>query len=362
MSRRRRQAPASEAGVLLVDKPAGPSSHEVVAWVRWVLGTSRVGHCGTLDPAATGLLVICVEGATRLVSYLTDTDKCYQARFVLGRSTTTADTEGETLDVAACTSDDAVRAEAIVRQLVGRHELPPPRFSAVKVAGQPAHVRARAGEVPELSARPMIVRGVDEVRAALDPVSKTVEVEAVLEVSKGTYIRSLAELLGRGVGRPGHLGALRRLASGSSSITDCRAVGPLRAARRADRRDGKPRWRIRPVALGGDEAERGAQAEWLRAKMIPAAEAWPLPWIELEGGHEGDAVLRRLLQGQRVEVGAPGLPGVQVAGGRVAVGRAEVGGGFVVARVQDGSIRPERTVTAPMTTPQGSGSARVRQS
>jgi tRNA pseudouridine55 synthase len=340
-----------EPGVLLVDKPAGPSSHAVVDWVRWVLRGTRVGHCGTLDPAATGLLVVVVGPATRLAADLTDADKCYRARFVLGRSTTTADAEGDTLEVRACTPEDAPRACEAVAGLVGDHALAPPRYSAVKVKGVAAHVLARSGSGPELELAPrsMTVRWVDEVRAVASPPG-TVAVDATLEVSKGTYIRALAELLGRRLGAPAHLGALRRLRSGCASIDDPRVVGPLRASPLASSRDGKPRWRIRPDV--GPEAcgeDRDAQARWLGRRMLELPAAWPLPWIELSVGEGGDRVLRNLLQGRAVEIGAlqaAATPSGTLVG-RIGIGRSGPDAAFVVARVEQDQVRPERTVVRP---------------
>jgi tRNA pseudouridine55 synthase len=345
---RRRGRSDLPPGVLLVDKPAGPSSHAVVDWVRWVLRDTRVGHCGTLDPAATGLLVIVVGSATRLAAHLTDADKVYEARFVFGRSTTTADAEGETLELRACDHADQARALDAVGRLVGAHELPPPHFSAVKVAGVAAHVRARGtrspAELEPLAPRSMVVRSVDGARAVVEPAVETVAIDVTLQVSKGTYIRSLAELLGRQIGRPAHLGALRRVRSGTSSIADPRVVGPLRARPLDVGRDGKPRWRVRPDAGLGDD-DREGQERWLRARMLGLHEAWPLPWIELPTGEQGDRVLRRLLQGQTVEVGA--MSGPPTVRGRVGVGRSGAGGAFVVGRIEGETLHPERTIARP---------------
>jgi tRNA pseudouridine55 synthase len=352
---RRRSKSSIEPGVLLVDKPAGPSSHAVVDWIRWVLREPRVGHCGTLDPAATGLLVVVVGAATRLATHLSDADKRYAARFVFGRSTTTADAEGETLEVEACGSADGARALEAVAALAGEHELAPPRFSAVKVGGVAAHVLARSdADHPDLEAlalRPMTVRWVDGISAVADGPDGTVAIDATVEVSKGTYVRSLAALLGRRVGRPAHLGALRRLQSGGLSVDDPRTVGPLQASVLERGRDGKPRWRIRP--MHGDEdrtTDRDAQARWLRERMLGLREAWPLPWIELPPGDEGEAALHRLFQGQPVALGAvdpSGAGSTGVLAGRVGIGRSARGGAFLVARVESGEIRPERTVVGP---------------
>src|SRR5688500_19003508 len=183
-----------EGGVLLVDKPAGPTSAEIVDWARWALKGPSVGHCGTLDPAATGLLVVCVGAATKLASVLTDADKAYAATFVLGRSTTTGDAEGETVAEADVSRDAIERAAITLAGMTGELSLVPPAFSAVKIEGKRAHELAREGEAVALAPRSMTVRSVDAIAVAGTSVS------AELVVSKGTYVRSLAEELGRRIG------------------------------------------------------------------------------------------------------------------------------------------------------------------
>ena len=195
MSGRRRAEDPVLHGVLLVDKPAGPTSHDVVGWIRWVLGVRRVGHAGTLDPAATGLLVIGVGGATKLAPYLTGQDKRYRARFVLGASTTTADGEGPVVETLACPPDLEARIPAALAALAEVRALPPPVFSAIHVDGRRAHELAREGHAPVLEERPMEVRAL--VPGPVRRRGDRVEVEVELLVSKGTYVRSLAEAFGR---------------------------------------------------------------------------------------------------------------------------------------------------------------------
>ncbi len=257
-------------GVLVLDKPAGPSSHEVVAWVRRVLGERRVGHCGTLDPAATGVLVVCVGEATKLVPWLTDDDKAYAATIALGRSTSTADAEGETLATAPVSEADLARAAAAVGQLRGPLELPPPRVSAVRVDGVRAHARVRAGEDFELPARTMLVHA-----AVLDGIDAgTWTLRATFEVGKGTYIRSLAEHLGALVGLPAHLAGLRRLRTGSFGIAAAAAAGAIAAVDGGTRPDGKPRHRL----AAADGVEPGVLAARLRAALLPVPVAAPTAW------------------------------------------------------------------------------------
>ncbi len=257
-------------GVLILDKPAGPSSHEVVAWVRRVLGERRVGHCGTLDPAATGVLVVCVGEATKLVPWLTDDDKAYAATIALGRSTSTADAAGETVAIAAVTAADVARAAAALGQLQGPLELPPPRVSAVRVDGVRAHARVRAGEDFELPARTMVVHAA--VLDGMDPAAGLLR--ATFEVGKGTYIRSLAEHLGALVGVPAHLAALRRLRTGAFGIAAAAAAGGIVAVDGGTRPDGKPRHRLAPA----DGVDPGALAARLRAALLPIPGAAPASW------------------------------------------------------------------------------------
>jgi tRNA pseudouridine(55) synthase len=282
-------------GILLIDKPAGPTSHDVVAWVRWALRERSVGHCGTLDPAATGLLVVCVGAATKLVEHLTAVDKRYLARFVLGRSTTTADAEGEVEAVAEVPADALERAELALAGMVGPLELAPPAYSAVKIEGKRAHELARAGEAPQLAARPMVVerlhvegRGRAEALAWLD---------VDLSVTKGTYVRSLAEELGRRLDLPAHLGALRRLACGDLSLEDPVAVTGIEATP-LEGQPGRPRrWRI---GFDGVETRERAGA-LLRARLVPPWKHLPFSATELHGS-EHEPWIARLVQGQRLRV------------------------------------------------------------
>jgi len=267
--------------VLVLDKPAGPSSHEVVAWVRRSLGERRVGHCGTLDPAATGVLVVCVGEATKLVAWLTDDDKRYAATIRLGRSTTTADAEGETLATAPIDAATLARAPRELAALRGRRELSPPRVSAVRIDGERAYTRARRGEDFVVPPRMMAVREVVLDDATLDPApATTATVRATFEVGKGTYIRALAEALGDAVGVPAHLAALRRLRTGKFDLAAAAAAGTLVATRGEPRPDGKPRHRLLPAD--------GADADTLRARLIAALitprDAAPETWLRAELG------------------------------------------------------------------------------
>jgi tRNA pseudouridine55 synthase len=213
-------------GVLVVDKPVGPTSHDVVMQLRRTLGTRAIGHAGTLDPAASGVLVIAVGQATKLVSYLTAHAKRYEAKITLGTSTTTLDREGDVIDSAPIPADLAQELadpnESAARPLLARAfemerirtEQVPPMFSALKQNGRSLHERARRGEIVELPPR-----AVEVVSLAWRPASaNTIDVE--LCVSKGYYVRALARDVGTTLGVPAHLSALRRAASGPFTLDE----------------------------------------------------------------------------------------------------------------------------------------------
>ncbi|HLQ80355.1 MAG TPA: tRNA pseudouridine(55) synthase TruB [Brachybacterium sp.] len=210
---------AAPHGILLVDKAAERTSHDVVARVRWLLGTKKVGHAGTLDPMATGLLVLGVGQGTRLLTYLVGLDKTYRARIRLGRATTTDDREGEPLgeavDATALAEDEIERSLTALR---GDIEQVPSTVSAIKVDGRRAYARARAGEDVELAARRVrISRFVVTGRRTDGPY---LDLDAEIDCSSGTYVRALARDLGAAHGVGGHLTALRRTAVGPFSVAD----------------------------------------------------------------------------------------------------------------------------------------------
>ena len=219
------------SGLLLVDKPAGFTSHDVVARVRRLARTRRVGHAGTLDPMATGLLVIGVEKATRLLGHLAGHDKDYTGTIVLGRSTSTDDAEGEFGALADVTgvTDEAVMAAAAA--LTGDILQVPPAVSAIKVDGVRSYARARRGEAVDLPARPVHVASLQVLAVRRD--AEVLQVDVACTVSSGTYIRGLARDLGVALGVGGHLSALRRTRIGGYDIAASRtleALEPLAAA------------------------------------------------------------------------------------------------------------------------------------
>ena len=210
-------------GLLLVDKAAGPTSHDVVARVRRLAGTRRVGHAGTLDPMATGLLVVGLGRATRLLGHLAGHDKAYEARITLGVTTTTDDADGEVLARATPAVSRQAVADAMAG-LTGTLQQVPPAYSAIKVAGRRSYARARAGERVELAARPVTV-----TRFALTALAGA-EVGAVVTCSAGTYVRALARDLGAALGCGAHLSALRRTRVGGYRVEAACSLDALEPA------------------------------------------------------------------------------------------------------------------------------------
>jgi len=213
------------SGVLAIDKPAGWTSFDVVAVARSVVGVRRVGHGGTLDPLATGMLPILVGPATKFVERLHTAPKVYAALVRFGAETTTDDRQGEVTRTAAAPEHAvAERALAGFRGVISQV---PPAYAAVKVGGRPAYARARAGETVELAAREVRVTRLDATRW-----SSEADLGLLVVCSSGTYVRSLARDLGRAVGSAAHLAGLRRLAVGALEVADAIGIDELRRAGR----------------------------------------------------------------------------------------------------------------------------------
>lgn len=217
-------------GLLVVDKPPGWTSHDVVARVRRIAGTRRVGHAGTLDPMATGVLVLGLGRATRLLTYLVGSDKEYAATVRLGQATLTDDAEGEvTSSPGAAAVDDGALATA-VGALTGAIAQVPSAVSAIKVAGRRSYARVRAGEEVALAARAVVVHRFDVLGrrsvTAADGTAVT-DVDVVVRCSSGTYVRALARDLGAALGTGGHLTALRRTRVGPFTLADAATLERL---------------------------------------------------------------------------------------------------------------------------------------
>jgi len=245
-------APPAEGGLLLVDKPEGPTSHDVVSRVRRALGIRRIGHTGTLDPFASGLLLLCIGPATRLVEYFHGLPKTYEATLLLGQETDTHDRTGtvvsESDDWTAVSRSDCERALEDVRQ---RRWQKPPAFSAKRMHGRRAYEAARSGEKVDLD--PVQV----EVHAFQLVELEAPDVRVQATVSTGTYVRALARDVGRELGCGAHLTALRRSRIGPFLVSD--AVAPEEAAAGIGR---SGPWR----------APAEAVAEWLPSRELDPAE------------------------------------------------------------------------------------------
>jgi tRNA pseudouridine55 synthase len=298
-------------GLLLVDKPAGPTSHDVVHRLRRALGTKDAGHTGTLDPAATGLLAICLGDALKLQRWLADGDKAYLATVAFGAATSTEDAEG----TVVARGDAAGLTEAALRAalpaLTGEIDQVPPMYSAVRIDGRRLHEAARAGETVAREARRVTVHALD-----LGPLGP-VEADGLRRVAlgvrcgKGTFVRTLAADLGRAVGVPAHLCALRRTVAGPFSLEDAL---PLEALERLAKED------------------RAA----LLARVIAPAEAVAF-FTRLDVDANGAIALSRGRQLTR-----PGEPD----GLRRVVGPD--GALVAIGEVKDGLLRPVRVITSPI--------------
>ncbi len=290
-------------GLLVVDKPQGWTSHDVVARCRRLEGTRKVGHAGTLDPMATGVLVLGVGRATRLLTFLVGVDKTYAATVRLGVATLTDDAEGEVTARSDATgvADGTALAEAVAR-LVGELQQVPSSVSAIKVDGRRSYARVRAGEHVDLPARAVTVHSLDVtgVRPGEDAGAGVVDVDVVVDCSSGTYVRALARDLGADLGVGGHLTALRRTRVGPFGLDRARTLdqvaedpaplAPAEAARLAF-----------PVReLDADEARRLAHGRSVSASGLgdrPVAALAPggdLLAVLTDDVHDGAAVARPL--------------------------------------------------------------------
>jgi tRNA pseudouridine55 synthase len=210
-----------------VDKPQGWTSHDVVGRMRRIAGTRKVGHAGTLDPMATGVLVVGINKATRLLTYIVGTSKTYTATIRLGESTVTDDAEGDIVSSASTAdlADDAIRSG--VAALTGEIQQVPSSVSAIKVNGERAYARVRSGEDVKLAARPVTIHRFEVHGIKREPGGNVVDVDVTVECSSGTYIRALARDLGNSLGVGGHLTALRRTHVGPYSLDQARTLEQL---------------------------------------------------------------------------------------------------------------------------------------
>jgi len=279
MARRRRRGDEEtpgRAGFLVVDKAAGQTSHDVVDAARGWLGTRRVGHLGTLDPQATGVLPLAIREATKLVPFLQGSEKSYVGSVRLGVETDTLDAEGRVVRRYTGALPDETSVRQALERFVGLIEQVPPMYSAVKQGGVPLHRLARRGEEVERQPKKVHIRRIELLRF------DSPDVELAVDCGPGTYVRSLAADLGRVLGCGAHLAALRRTRSGPFSLDQ---------------------------ALGCDECAIEAGAGRLEARLIPPELALGLPIVKLaepaaervrHGGDISPGMQRSLLPGSRV--------------------------------------------------------------
>lgn len=215
--------------VIGINKPVGMSSHDVVNRVRRIFGEKRVGHNGTLDPLASGVLIVSVGPATRLNTYLVDHDKRYRMALVFGTATSTDDGEGEVIQSAPIPDElfDSVFAQNYIAQLVGDHTQIPPQYSAIKVDGKKAYEAARAGKEVTLSERAFTIYEAKLESIEADKQAGLLIWHTEFHVSKGTYMRSLARDIAQDLGTCGHVGALERVAVGKVTLAECATLEDL---------------------------------------------------------------------------------------------------------------------------------------
>jgi tRNA pseudouridine55 synthase len=298
-------------GVLLVDKPAGPTSHDVVLRVRRALGTKSAGHTGTLDPAATGLLAVCLGDALKVQRWLTEGDKAYQATVAFGAATDTEDATGRVTERGDAAGLTEAALRAALPALTGELRQVPPMYSAVRVGGRRLYEAARAGEAVEREPRTVQVHAL--LLHDLGPVGEGGLRQARIDVrcGKGTYVRTLAADLGAALGVPAHLAALRRTEAGGFSLE--RALGLVE---------------IEALAATGK-----AGREALLARLVAPADALPFPVVEVDAPRA-----RAVTQGKLITApGEDGLRRVLGPGGRL----------IAVAELRAGQLRPIRVMLTP---------------
>lgn len=305
-----RQTETALDGVLVVNKPAGWTSHDVVAKARVLLGGAKVGHTGTLDPAATGVLLLCLGRATRIAEYLMNADKEYRAVLRLGVATDTQDATGAVIAKAAGALPDRASIETVMERFVGRHQQVPPMYSAVKVQGVPLYKSARAGRTVDRQPREYTVRSLQilSVASVAGPLP-TLDVTFDVVCSKGTYVRTLCADIGEALGVGGHLAGLERRRIGRFGIEEALTLDDL--AELAEREAVGTRLHSLAAALEGMPVLTLDQiaADGVRHGVaVPAARV-----VGMEGAWAPDACVRlqapdgRLLAIGKVPCGPEGL-------------------------------------------------------
>lgn len=211
-------------GIILVNKEKGMTSHDVVAKIKRIMSVKKIGHAGTLDPLATGLLVVMINEATKLSNYLMAEEKKYQAEIIIGVGTDTEDSDGNIIDRKTVKKIDDV--DQVLKSLIGELEQVPPMYSAIKVDGKKLYELARAGKMVERKSR--IIEIYDLKRTSeIEYFNNCARFSFIAEVSKGTYIRSLCVEIGKRLGYPAHMSSLNRISSGTLSINDSATISDI---------------------------------------------------------------------------------------------------------------------------------------
>lgn len=208
-------------GIILVNKEKGMTSHDVVAKIKRIMKVKKIGHAGTLDPLATGLLVVMINEATKLSNYLMEEEKTYQAEIIIGVGTDTEDSDGNIIDRKAVKEIDNV--DQVLKSLIGKQEQVPPMYSAIKVDGKKLYELARAGQTIERNSRTIEIYDLKRI-SEIEYFNEYVKFSFIAEVSKGTYLRSLCVEIGKRLGYPAHMNNLNRITSGALHIDDSATI------------------------------------------------------------------------------------------------------------------------------------------
>jgi len=251
----------TDSGLVVVDKPAGMTSHDVVSRVRREFGTRKVGHAGTLDPMATGVLILGIERGTKFLAHMVTATKAYNATISLGASTTTDDFEGEIISQTSAAHITDAEILSAIANLTGDIMQKPAKVSAIKIDGKRAYQRVRDGEDVDIPARPVTVDRFEVLESRQSPR----EVDVVVECSSGTYIRSLARDLGEALGVGGHLTALRRTEVGPFSLDDASPLDSMELSLNLD----EALVRCYPrLDVTAEESHRLAMGQWLEPRGV----------------------------------------------------------------------------------------------
>ncbi|AFM07612.2 tRNA pseudouridine(55) synthase TruB [Corynebacterium pseudotuberculosis] len=273
--------PLSTSGLVVVDKPAGMTSHDVVGRLRRIFGTKRVGHAGTLDPMATGVLVVGIERGTKFLAHMVASTKSYRATIRLGLATTTDDKEGEVVFSADASTLSAITDADIAAEITnftGNIMQRPASVSAIKINGKRAHQMVREGQEVEIPPRPVTIYNFDVLDISRSLPLEFIDIEVEVTCSSGTYIRSLARDLGSALNVGGHLTALRRLSVGPFSLSDTITLDDLTATPKLSLSLDESLTRCYPtLEITESEATDLSMGKWLQPRGLTETHAAVAP-------------------------------------------------------------------------------------